>query len=79
MATIKYNVGDVVRKKSSGKEYLIEKIELGYYTLSDTVYPCYFPSCDLSCSTIDNNKVYEYVRHMDKKEYKETMNRTLCS
>ena len=77
MATIKYNVGDVVKRKISGKEYLIEKVELGYYTLSDTVYPSYFPSNDLSCSTVDN--LYEFVRHMDKEEYKETMNRMLCN
>lgn len=79
MATIKYNIGDVVRRKSSGKEFLIENIELGYYTLSDTNYPNYFPSCDLSCSTVDNKNVYEFVRHMDKEEYKETMNRMLCN
>lgn len=78
MATIKYNIGDVVRKKANGEEYLIENIELGYYTLSDPDYPSYFPSCDLSCSTVDNKNVYEFVRHMNKKEYKETMDRTLC-
>lgn len=39
MTTIKYNVGDVVRRKNSGKEYLIENIELGYYTLSDSDCP----------------------------------------
>lgn len=78
METIKYNVGDIVRKKASGKEYLIEKVELGYYTLSDPDYPNYFPSNDLSCSTVDNKNVYEFVRHMDKEEYKETINRMLC-
>lgn len=77
MPTTKYNVGDVVRRKASEKEYLIEKIELGYYTLSDSVYPSYFPSNDLSCSTVDN--LYEFVRHMNKEEYKETINRTLCN
>ena len=79
MATIKYNVGDVVRRKTNGKEYLIEKIELGYYTLSDLDCPSYFPSNDLSCSTVDNKNVYEFVRHMNKEEYKETMNRMLCN
>lgn len=79
MATIKYNVGDVVRRKTNGKEYLIENVELGYYTLSDSDCPSYFPSCDLSCSTVDNENVYEFVRHMNKEEYKEIMNRTLCN
>lgn len=79
MTTIKYNVGDVVRRKASGKEYLIEKVELGYYTLSDVYCPTCLPSCDLSCSTVDNKNVYEFVRHMDKKEYKEIMNRMLCN
>ena len=66
MTSIKYNVGDVVRRKANGKESLIENVELGYYTLSDPVYPSYFPSVDLSCSTVDNKNVYEFVRHMDK-------------
>ena len=77
MATIKYNVGDVVKRKISDKECLIEKVELGYYTLSDADYPNYFPSIDLSCSIVDN--LYGFVRHMDKEEYKETMNRMLCN
>lgn len=79
MATIKYNVGDLVRRKASGKEYLIENVELGYYTLSDPDYPNYFPSFDFSCSTVDNKNVYEFVRHIDKEEYKEIMNRMLCN
>lgn len=79
MATIKYNVGDVVRRKASGKEYLIEKVELGYYTLSNPDCPSCFPSNDLSCFTVDNKNAYEFVRHIDKEEYKEIMNRMLCN
>ena len=79
MATIKYKVGDIVRRKNSGNEYIIEKIELGYYTLSNIYCPTCLPSNDLSCSTVDNKNAYEFVRHIGKEEYKEIMNRTLCN
>lgn len=77
MTIIKYKVGDIVKRKDNEKEYLIEKIELGYYTLSDVKCPTCLPSCDLSCSTVDNKNVYGFIRHMDKEEYKEIMNRML--
>ena len=79
MATIKYKVGDIVKRKSNGNLRLITKVELGYYTLRDADCPTWFCGNDLSCSTVDNENVYEFVRHMDKEEYKEIMDRMLCN
>ena len=50
MATIKYKVGDVVKRKSDGHLRLITKVEvkLGYYTLDDAAYPGWSHASDLS-------------------------------
>ena len=68
MATIKYKVGDVVRRKYDGHLRLITKVEvkLGYYTLDDAVYPGWSHASDLSCSTVDNEKLFEFVEHLKK-------------
>ncbi len=75
MATIKYKVGDIVKRKSNGNLRLITKIELGYYTLRDADCPTWFRGNDLSCSTVDNEKVFEFVKHLNKKEFNKVMNR----
>lgn len=75
MATIKYKVGDIVKRKSNGNLRLITKIELGCYTLRDADYPTWFRGNDLSCSTVDNEKVFEFVKHLNKKEFNKVMNR----
>jgi len=75
MATNKYKVGDIVKRKSNGNLRLITKVELGYYTLEDADYPTWFYGNDLSCSTVDNEKIFEFVKHLNKKEFIERMNR----
>ncbi len=75
MATIKYNVGDIVKRKSNGNLRLITKIELGYYTLRDADYPTWFYGNDLSCSTVDNENIFEFVEHLSKKEFIKRMSR----
>lgn len=75
MATIKYKVGDIVKRQSNGSLRLITKVELGYYTLRDADYPTWFYGNDLSCSTVDNEKVFEFVKHLNEKEFIERMNR----
>lgn len=77
MATMKYKVGDIVKRKNGQIEWLIEKIGLGYYTLSNVYCPSSMPSWDRSCSAIDNERIYEFVRHMSKKEFEATINRQL--
>ena len=73
MATIKYKVGDIVKRKSNGNLRLITKVELGYYTLRDADYPTMFYGNDLSCSTVDNENIFEFVKHLNKKEFIEMM------
>ena len=75
MATIKYYVGDIVKRKSNGNLRLITKIELGYYTLRDADYPTWFYGNDLSCSTVDNENIFEFVEHLSKKEFIKRMSR----
>ena len=75
MATIKYKVGDIIKRKSNGNLRLITKVELGYYTLSDADCPTWFYSNDLSCSTVDNENIFEFVKHLNKKEFIERMSR----
>lgn len=75
----KFNKGDIIQRKYSGKQSLIKKIdpELKYYTLSDPNYPNSLQSADLSIFHVD--AAYELVRHMDAEEFKEAMNRILHS
>ena len=75
MVTIKYRVGDIVKRKSNGNLRLIIKVELGCYTLNDAVCPTWFYGTDLSFSTVDNEKVFEFVKHLNEKEFIERMNR----
>lgn len=75
MVTIKYRVGDIVKRKSNGNLRLITKVELGCYTLNDAVCPTWFRGNDLSCSTVDNEKVFEFVKHLNKKEFNKVINR----
>lgn len=75
MTKIKYNIGDIVKRKSNGNLHLITKIELGYYTLNDADCPIWFYGTDLSFSTVDNEKVFEFVKHLNEKEFIERMNR----
>ena len=75
MATIKYKVGDIIKRKFNGKLRLITKVELGYYTLKDADCPTWFYGNDLSCSTVDNENIFEFVKHLNKKEFIERMNR----
>lgn len=70
MAKIKYKVGDIVRRKSTGNSSLITKIELGYYTLHSIDWPTYFYQyVDLSYSTVDNEKVFEFVEHLSEEKF----------
>lgn len=75
MATIKYKVGDVVKRKSDGHLRLITKVEvkLGYYTLDDAAYPGWSHASDLSCSTVDNEKMFEFVEHLNEVEFNKRM------
>lgn len=75
MAKIKYNICDIVKRKSNGNLRLITKIELGYYTLRDADYPTWFYGNDLSCSTVDNENIFEFVEHLSKKEFIKRMSR----
>lgn len=75
MVTIKYRVGDIVKRKSNGNLRLIIKVELGCYTLNDADCPTWFYGTDLSFSTVDNEKVFEFVKHLNEKEFIERMNR----
>ena len=75
MATIKYKVGDIVKRKSTGDSSLITKIELGCYTLYDIDWPTYYyRNVDLSCSTVDNEKIFEFVEHLSEEEFNKRMN-----
>ena len=75
MEIIKYKVGDIVKRKSNGNLRLITKVELGYYTLRDADCPTWFCGNDLSCSTVDNENVFEFVKHLNEKEFIEKMSR----
>ena len=75
MGTIKYKVGDIVKRKSNGNLRLITKVELGYYTLEDADCPTWFYGNDLSCSTVDNENVFKFVKHLNEKEFIEKMSR----
>ena len=77
METIKYKVGDIVKRKSNENLRLISNIELGYYTLRDPDYPTCFYANDLSYSTVDNENVFEFVEHLNEVEFNERMNRRL--
>ena len=70
MATIKYKVGDIVKRISTGNSSLITKIELGCYTLHNIDWSIhYLHNVDLSCSTVDNEKVFEFVEHLSEEEF----------
>lgn len=75
MATIKYKVGDVVKRKSDGHLRLITKVEvkLGYYTLDDAAYPGWSHASDLSCSTVDNKNMFEFMEHLNEVEFNKRM------
>jgi hypothetical protein len=75
MGTIKYKVGDVLKRKSDGHLRLITKVEvkLGYYTLDDAAYPGWSHASDLSCSTVDNGNMFEFVEHLNEVEFNKRM------
>ena len=75
MAAIKYKVGDIVKRISTGNSSLITKIELGYYTLHNIDWSIhYLHNVDLSCSTVDNEKVFEFVEHLSEEEFNKRKN-----